>query len=48
MTKAFNESKSYEFKMEDWTTPEWEKIKKIDEKHRKQGVNIDLLKEIGK
>lgn len=31
MNKCYEKSKEFEFKSEDWTTPEWERIKKVDE-----------------
>ena len=47
MNKCYEKSKEFEFKSEDWTTPEWERIKKVDENQRKTGVELDELKEVG-
>lgn len=47
--KAYNQSKSHEFKIEEWTNKEWEEIKKPKQfgATKDTGVNINTLKDIG-
>jgi 2-oxoglutarate dehydrogenase E1 component len=51
MEKAYNESKSHEFIVEDWKSEEWEVLKqdhlKFGLKFKDTGINLDKLREIG-
>lgn len=44
---AFDKSKTEEFNINDWVTPEWEGIKKVEGKGRETGVAINYLKDLG-
>ena len=50
LEKAYDKSKSHQFLIEDWQTPEWEAMR-VSEKYGKMkdtGVNINHLKDLGK
>lgn len=50
LNKAYEASKNYEFKVEEWMSEEWEKIRQPDKygKTKDTGVGINILKDIGK
>ena len=49
MESAYKESKSYNYKSEDWITDEWEKIKIWDKDQAKiSGVELTRLREVGR
>jgi 2-oxoglutarate dehydrogenase E1 component len=47
--KAYNASKSHDFKLEEWMTKEWEDIKKPEKfgQVKDTGVSVDHLKKLG-
>jgi 2-oxoglutarate dehydrogenase E1 component len=49
LNKAYEKSKSYEFKVEEWMSDEWESIKNPKEfgKVKDTGISTDILKDIG-
>ena len=47
LNEAYNNSKSHEFNIEEWTSPEWEAVRKIDGKARETGLNVEYLRDLG-
>jgi 2-oxoglutarate dehydrogenase complex dehydrogenase (E1) component-like enzyme len=49
LEKAYDDSKSHKFTLEEWKNEEWEEIRKVDKHGRVKdtGINTNALKELG-